>query len=132
MKIDYSKVLDKVKFWKEVIENAKSFTGSSPPALFVGRAFYPKIWVGILAPPTHVENAEILDFPEKWYKEKASIEKILSYRTQLVYSRFKVSSVKRPSGKLVETTQELAMAKKSADVEIELKKSPVFKLKLSN
>ena len=132
MKIDYSKVLDKVKFWREVIENAKNFTGSSPPALFVGRAFYPKIWVGILAPPTHVENAEILDFPEKWYKEKASIEKILSYRTQLVYSRFKVSSVKRPSGKLVETTQELAMAKKSADVEIELKKSPVFKLKLSN
>jgi hypothetical protein len=132
MKIDYSKVLDKIKFWKKTIENVKNFTGSSPPALFVGRAFYPKVWVGILAPPAHVENAEILDFPEEWYKEKASIEKILSYRTQLVYSRFKVSSVKRPSGRLVETTKELAMAKKPADVEIELKKSPVFKLRLSN
>jgi hypothetical protein len=132
MKIDYSKVLDKVKFWKKTIENVKNFTGSSPPAVFVGRAFYPKVWVGILAPPMHSENAEILDFPEKWYEEKASIEKILGYRTQLVYSRFKVSTVKRPAGRLVETTQELAMAKKSTDVEIELKKNPVFKLRLSN
>jgi hypothetical protein len=132
MKIDYSKVLDKVKFWKKTIENVKNFTGSSPPAIFVGRAFYPKVWVGILAPPMHSENAEILDFPEKWYEEKASIEKILDYRSQLVYSRFKVSTVKRPIGRLIETTQELAMAKKSTDVEIELKKNPVFKLRLSN
>jgi hypothetical protein len=132
MKIDYTKVLDKVKFWKTTIENVKNFTGSSPPAIFVGRAFYPKVWVGILAPPMHSENAEILDFPEKWYEEKASIEKILDYRSQLVYSRFKVSTVKRPIGRLIETTQELAMAKKSTDVEIELKKNPVFKLRLSN
>lgn len=132
MKIDYSKVADKIKFWKKTIENVKEFVGSSPPSLFVGRAFYPKIWVGILAPPFHMKHAEILDFPEIWYKERASIEKILNYRSQLVYSRFKVSSVKRPKGKLVEILQELAMAKKSTDVEIELKKKPKFKLRLSN
>jgi hypothetical protein len=125
MKVDYSKVADKVKFWRAVIENAKDFTGSSPPGIFVGRAFYPKIYVGILAPPQHQDSA-ILDFPEKWYEEKASIEQILNYRGQLIYSRFKTSSVKRPSGKLVDVTQELAMARKPADVEIHLKKNPRF------
>jgi len=125
MKVDYSKVADKVKFWRQVIENAKDFTGSSPPGIFVGRAFYPKIYVGILAPPQHQDSA-ILDFPEKWYEEKASIEQILNYRGQLIYSRFKTSSVKRPFGKLVDVTQELAMAKKPADVEIHLKKNPRF------
>ncbi len=125
MKVDYSKVADKVKFWKQVIENAKDFTGSSPPAVFVGRAFYPKIYVGILSPPQHQESA-ILDFPERWYEQKASIEEILNYRGQLIYSRFKTSSVKRPSGKLVDVTQELSMAKKPTDVEIHLKKTPRF------
>ncbi len=124
MKVDYSKVADKVKFWKQIIENAKDFTGSSPPAVFVGRAFYPKIYVGILSPPQHQES-EILDSPEKWYEQKASIEQILNYRGQLIYSRFKTSSVK-PSGKLVDVTQELAMAKRPTDVEIHLKKNPIF------
>jgi len=126
MKIDYSKVIDRVKFWKKVIESAKDFTGTSPPSLFVGRAWYPKVYVGILAPPTRQENADILDFPEKWYQQKASIDQILNYRGQLIYSRFR-SSVKNPKGKLVEVTQELAMAKKPTDVEIQLKKNPKFK-----
>lgn len=125
MKVDYSKVVDKVKFWKQVIENVKDFTGSSPPAVFVGRAFYPKVYVGILSPPQHQITAEILDSPEKWYEQKASIEQILNYRGQLIYSRFKTSSIKA-SGKLIDVTQELAMARKPTDVEIHLKKSPRF------
>ena len=56
MKVDYGKVADKVKFWKKTIESVKDFTGSSPPAVFVGRAFYPKVYVGILAPPQHQAN----------------------------------------------------------------------------
>lgn len=125
MKVDYSKVTDKVKFWRSVIENIKDFSGSSPPAVFIGRAFYPKIYVGILAPP-HQTTTDILDSPEKWYEQKASIEQILNYRSQLIYSRFKTSSVKRPSGKLVDITQELSMAKKPTNVEIYLKKNPRF------
>jgi len=126
MKVDYSKALDKIKFWKKIVENAKDFTGTSPPGLFVGRAWYPKVYVGILAPTQHQENAEMLDFPEKWYQQKASIEQILDYRGQLIYSRFR-SPVKNPKGKLVEVTQELAMVKKPTDVEIQLKKNPQFK-----
>lgn len=131
MKIDYSKALDKIKFWKEIVENAKDFTGSSPPSLFVGRAFYPKVYVGILSPPQHKVDAEVLDFPEKWYQQRATIEQILDYRGQMIYSRFK-SPVANPKGKLVEVAQEVSTAKKPVDVEIQLKKNPQFKFTFDN
>lgn len=131
MKIDYSKVTDKTKFWKQVIENVKDFTGTSPPSIFIGRHSYPKIFVGILSPPQLQENAEILDSPEKWYEQKASIDQILNYRGQMIYSQFS-SDVKRPKGKLVDVLQELAISKKSADVEINLMKNPKFNFTFSD
>ena len=132
MKIDYSKYIDRIKFWQKVIENTKEFTGTSPPSIFIGRWRYPKVFVGILAPPEHREDAEIFDFPEKWYKQKARLKDIVNYRGQLIYSRFRVSTVKIPSTKLVETTKELAMAKRAIDVEIHLKKTPKFKFQFSH
>ncbi len=130
MEVDYSKVMDKVKFWKSAIEAAKDFTGTTPPSIFVGRFGYPKVYVGILAPPVHQsrKDAERLDSPEKWYAQHVSIEQILNFRGQMIYSRFK-SPVKKPSGKLVEATQEIAMVKRPIDVEVELKKQPKFKMK---
>jgi hypothetical protein len=130
MEVDYSKVMDKVKFWKAAIEAAKDFTGTTPPALFVGRFGYPKVNIGILAPPVHQERteAEVLDSPERWYAQRATIEQILNFRGQMIYSRFQ-SPVKHASGKLVEATQEVAMVRKPTDVEVELKKQPRFNMK---
>jgi len=130
MEIDYSKVMDKVKFWKAAIESAKDFTGTSPPALFVGRYGYPKVYVGVLSPPMHMERTEamILDSPEKWYASHATIEQILNFRGQMIYSRFQ-SPIRRPSGKLVESMQELSMVKKPTDVEVQLKKQPKFNMR---
>lgn len=129
MEIDYSKVMDKVKFWKAAIESAKDFTGTSPPALFIGRYGYPKVFVGVLSPPIHIEreDAVMLDSPEKWYASRATIEQILNFRGQMIYSRFK-SPIKRPSGKTVESMQELSMVKRPTDIEIELKKQPKFNM----
>jgi len=118
-------ILERIKFWKTTIENVKDFVGTSPPSHFVGRAFYPRVFVGILSPPQQIESADLLDSPEKWYEQKSTIDQILNYRGQLVYSRFK-SDVKNPKGKLIEVTQELAMCKRPADVEIQLKKKPRF------
>ncbi len=131
MKVDYSKYLDKVKFWKDIIENVKDFTGTSPPSVFVGRIGYPKLNVGILSPPKPDLNASILDSPEKWYKQKASIDQVINYRSQMIYSRFKTSSIKPVSTKLIDVVQEVAMSKKQADVEIKLKKNPEFKFSFS-
>ncbi|MFH0711489.1 MAG: hypothetical protein V1944_02835 [Candidatus Aenigmatarchaeota archaeon] len=111
------------------MEAAKDFTGTSPPSVFVGKAFYPKVFVGILSPPQHQENAQQLDSPELWYKQNASIQDILQSRGQLIYSRFK-SDVNNFKGKLMETTQEVAMTKKPVDVEVELMKSPTFTIRL--
>lgn len=133
MEIDYSKVMDKVKFWKAAIESSKDFTGTSPPSIFVGKYNYPKVFVGVLAPPFHQESreAEMMDSPEKWYANRLSIDKILNYRGQMIYSRFE-SPVSRPSGKLVETTREIAMVKRPADIEVQLKKQPTFNLKFDS
>jgi hypothetical protein len=119
------KILERAKFWKSTVEAAKNFTGTSPPSIFVGKAFYPKIYVGILSPPSQQSAADLLDSPEKWYQNKASIDQIVGYRGQLIYSRFR-SDVKSFKGRLSETVQEVAMSKKPTDVEIELKRNPKF------
>lgn len=133
MEIDYSKVMDKVKFWKATIESAKDFTGTSPPSIFCGKYGYPRIFVGVLSPPMHMERAVAakLDSPEHWYESRATIEQILNFRGQMIYSRFR-SPVKGASGKLVETTQEVAMVKKPVDVEVELKKQPKFNMRFDS
>lgn len=118
------KILERARFWKSAVEAAKNFTGTSPPAIFVGRAFFPKVYVGILSPPSHQTTAYLLDSPERWYQQKADIDQIVGYRGQLIYSRFR-SNV-RSSNKLLEVVQEVAMSKRMIDVEIELKKNPKF------
>jgi len=133
MEIDYSKVTDKVKFWKTVIEASKDFTGTSPPSVFVGSYGYPKVFMGVLSPPVHqdTQTASMLDSPEKWFENKATIDDILAFRGQMIYSRF-TAPIKRPSGKFVETTQEVAMSKRPADVEVELKKQPKFNIDVTH
>jgi hypothetical protein len=117
-------ILQRMKYWKQTIEQAKDFFGTSPPSIFCGRWNYPKIWVGILAPPYPREDASILDSPEEWYKKKIGIDEILSYRGCLIYSRFR--SHVRKVEELAELTQELAMSKSPIDVEVRLKKKPKF------
>ncbi len=130
MQVDYSKYLDKIKFWQKIIEGAKDFTGTTPPSVFVGKAFYPKVFVGLLSPPQQIAEAEVLDSPELWYKQKATIDQILNFRGQMIYSRFKVPTV-RIETKLMEVVQEVAMSRKQVDIEVELKSRPEFKFTFS-
>jgi hypothetical protein len=136
VEIDYSKLMDKVKFWKATIEAAKDFTGTSPPSVFVGKYGYPKVFVGVLAPPLHEEpeQAAMLDSPERWYANRATISQILNFRGQMIYSRTTMpvksaSSASNAPGKLVDTMQEIAMVKKPADIEVQLKKQPTFNMR---
>jgi DNA repair protein NreA len=133
VEIDYSKLMDKVRFWKHAIESSKDFSGTSPPSVFVGRFNYPKVYVGVLAPPMHQEDSEAMrmDSPEEWYKSKATIDQILNFRGQMIYSRFS-SPVKAAAGKLIDATQEVAMAKRPAEIEVGLRKEPKFNLKFDS
>lgn len=98
------------------------FSGSSPPEIFVGRAFYPNVFTGILAPPEHNELSYKFSSPEEWFKSRLSIEKILELRGIMIYSRFK--NTIKGSNKLTEIMQEVSMSKKPLDLEFHLQKRP--------
>jgi len=125
-------IIQRLNFWKSTIENVKdSFFGTSPPSVFVGKFGYPRVNVGILSPPVEIENAEKLDSPEIWYQEQSTIREILDYRSEMINSRTNYS-VKRPKGNLLETMQELAMAKEATDIEVWLKSKPKFRFSVNN
>ncbi len=100
------------------------FSGSSPPEVFVGRVGYPFVNTGILSPQEY-GNTEEMSMPEIWYEKKLSIQEILNYRGNLIYSRFK-SRIKdarqSKTSKFLATMQEISLASKSVSTEVFLKK----------
>ncbi|RMF06634.1 hypothetical protein D6764_01840 [Candidatus Woesearchaeota archaeon] len=106
----------------------ESFDGSAP-TVFVGRFGYPKVRMGIMSPPEIREDAWLMDAPRQWSREAYSVEKVVSLRSSLVNSRFLAST--SPSGRMVETAQEVAMALKPTDMEFVLAKNPSFRMSFS-
>ena len=104
------------------------FIGSSSD-FFVGRFNYPNIFVGILAPPEHNSEADKMSMPEHWFKNKFTADDILMNRSKLIYSRIK-SEIKIKESRLIDTMQEVSMAKNSVDVEFILKRQPKLTIKL--
>jgi len=100
-----------------------SFMGSSPPSVFVGRADYPHVRAGILAPPTESDMAWQLDAPKFWFDEQKPVGNIVDMRQALLNSRFEVN-VKRPN-KVLDVFRELAMTDKVVDVEFRVEGLPV-------
>ena len=98
-------------------------SGSSPPSVFVGSYGYPKVSVGPMLPPVHGDTT-LLDSPENWIGK--NLEEIVNYRLSLVRGIQNIS-VTNPGGKYIENLQEVAMAKKPIDSDIEFLKntSPV-------
>jgi hypothetical protein len=105
---------------------SQEFTGSAP-APFVGRFGYPNVNVGIMSPQEHDENAWQYDAPRHWAVQNMGIADVAEFRANLVNSRF-VTNVKQPD-KLVEIAQDVAMAKKPVDINVELEKKPQQNIK---
>jgi len=104
----------------------KDFFGSSP-APFVGHYGYPYVNVGILSPPQVTEDAWEYDAPRYWATKSYDIPKIVDYRSALINSRFK-AQIKSSKNKFLELSQEIGMASKPVDVEVNLKKKPFVRL----
>jgi len=96
-------------------------SGASPPAVFVGRAGYPKVNVGLLIPQLH-GNTSLLDAPSVWCRENYSIKSIIESRSELVNASF-VSSVRSPA-RFVDLAQEIALSRRSVEMEVSLKGIP--------
>jgi hypothetical protein len=99
----------------------RTLSGATPPSVFVGRYGYPKVKVGPMVPPLHGDTT-ILDKPEMWLGK--SIEEIVNYRFPLVRGVSNID-IRSPSGKYVESLQELAMTSKSVESELTFEKTPI-------
>ena len=111
------------------VRNVKEHFSGSSPGVFVGHYGYPRLSLGILSPAFIDERAWILDAPEFWYDKKYPIERILQNRYQLINSR-RPTKVKSPPNRLVETAQEIALARKPVESEFMLKKKPRVAVRL--
>jgi len=113
--------------WREYLSrygnlfSSNFISGSSPPSVFVGSYGYPKVSVGPMLPPIHGETT-ILDSPEAWLGK--SLEEIVNYRLSLVRG-IKNILVSNPDGRYIESLQEVAMASRPIDSDIEFLKNTI-------
>jgi DNA repair protein NreA len=105
-------------------------SGSSPPAVFVGRFGYPKVSFGPLLSPEH-GRTELLDTPEDWVGR--SVAEVIGFRTGLVRgtSPIRVTDAEKPIP-LLEELQLLGIAAESAESETRFRRPPRGHIALSD
>ncbi len=97
--------------------------GASPPSVFIGRMGYPKVSMGVLTPP-ETGDTSIYDYPERWHS--LGLEDILRLRSRLVLGWRRVDKHLPSRGdRLYHDILDLAIARRSPEVEIHLEKRPV-------
>ncbi|MCX6749135.1 MAG: hypothetical protein NTW17_00105 [Candidatus Pacearchaeota archaeon] len=124
IKFEVIKKIADTKFKYKELGKISELATSSPPSVFIGSKLkYPLVNVGILSPLERDENAWIYDDAEFWAKNNFGIRDVITLRENLLNSRFqsKVTDIRSGTKKFVELAQELAMASKPVDLEIELK-----------
>jgi len=104
---------------KPLVEKKVIF-GSSPPSIFVGRIGYPNVYAGPMLPPIR-GNTAYMDTPELWHGKE--IDDIVSFRMKLIRGKHRIN-VMNIKGKVAEYTQEIAMASKPVEMEVEFEKKP--------
>src|SRR3990167_9368070 len=123
IKFEVIKKITETGFKFKNISNISKVDSNSPPSVFVGSGLkYPIVNVGILSPLDKDENAWLYDSPAYWSENNFQINDVMNLRENLLNSRFQ-SSVKGSLAdrRFVNIAQEIAVASKPVDVEIELK-----------
>ncbi len=123
IKFEIIKKIAETKFRYQDLGKISKLDSNSPPSVFVGSKLkYPLVNVGILSPIERDENAWVYDDAKYWAGNNFGINDVLRLRNSLLNSRFQ-STVhdSRTNKKFVEIAQEIALASKPVDVEIELK-----------
>jgi len=122
-----AKAYSQIRIKKQIVKENFSTDAVSP---FVGRYGYPEINIGILAPPREEEDSWLYDAPQHWASNNFQIPKIIDFRSSLINSRTKINIKK--INKFLELNQEVAMSSSPVDVDINLKKKPVFRMNYDN
>lgn len=119
------------QLFDKIVNIKESFSGNSPPSVFIGSKLkYPKVNVGILAPPEITQDSWMYDSHNYWVKKNIGINDIMQFRSSLINSRFS-SEVHNINDRMINIAQEIAMAAKPVDLEINIKKKVSFSMELS-
>lgn len=123
IKFEVIKKISELGFKARNIRNVSKLDSNSPPSVFIGSKLrYPVVNVGILSPLERDENSWVYDDAKYWANNDFQINDVIKLRSSLLNSRFQ-SKVQdsRLNKKFVQIAQEIAIASKPVDVEIELK-----------
>jgi hypothetical protein len=109
----------------EVVQGDSIYGGVSP-AIFVGRANYPRVSTGILSPVGHEEDAAAFETSARWYDEGVSIADVFERRTSLLNSNqpTTVEGVHDAWDGFLGVQREVAIADRPVTVEIGLDGRP--------
>ena len=124
-----SKAYSFLKIKNKIIKLKENFS-TDAVSPFVGRFDYPNINIGMLTPPEHEEDSWLYDAPKHWSMQNLQIPKIVDFRSSLINSRSKINVKSR--NKFLELNQEVAMASKPVDVEVNLKDKPLLRMNFNN
>lgn len=123
IKFDVIKKIAEVNFKYKNLGKISHLDSSSPPSIFIGSKLrYPLVNVGIVSPLERDDNAWVYDDMKYWADNNFEINDVIRLRDGLLNSRFQSNvSDSRTQKKFVQLAQEIAIASKPVDVEIELK-----------
>ena len=125
IKFEVIKKIAEIGFKYKNLDRISELDTNSPPSVFVGSKLkYPLVNVGILSPLEKDENVWVYDDAKYWAKHNFGIKDVINLRDNLLNSRFqlRVTDSRSDNNKFVQVAQELALASKPVDVEIELKR----------
>src|SRR3989339_479136 len=131
IKFEVIKKIAQTRFKVQNFKNLSKIDSISPPSVFIGSKLqYPLVNVGILSPLEKDENAWVYDDAKFWSKNNFEIQDVIRLREGLLNSKFqtKVQDLKL-SNKLINIAQEIAIASKPVDIEIELKNRLISEVK---
>ncbi|MEK6952627.1 MAG: hypothetical protein AABX29_06445 [Nanoarchaeota archaeon] len=118
---------------KEIFKD--EFFSNSPPSIFIGSALpYPKVNVGVLAPPEKREDISLYDNHKYWAENNLNIYQIMEFRSSLINSRFRtdVKAVRTNDNRFLSLAREIGMSIKPVDVEVKLKKKIKLKINIDD
>ena len=125
IKFDIIKKVAEVSFKIKALKDISMLNSNSPPSVFIGSKLkYPLVNVGIISPFERDENAWVYDDARYWADNNFKINDVLKIRSSLINSRFQsnVNDAAINNSNFIKIAQEIAVASKPVDVEIELKK----------
>ncbi len=123
IRFEVIKKISEFRFNQKNLRNLSKLDSNSPPSVFIGSKLkYPLVNVGILSPLEREDNAWIYDDAKYWANNNFQIDEVLKLRNNLLNSKFQSNVYdSRTSKNFIQMAQEIAIASKPVDLEIELK-----------